>query len=144
MTGSGDTVSDCEGELVSVEAVATCDEATRAKIRAIKAKQPTVARKLGDIGEFDILSIIWRSQQRLLSCFRGMGTLVGEQAACPPGYLPPNSNRATACQASFHWPSCAQNCASRYDKYLGLPSTALNLRSVPRAASFRPSLICAR
>src|SRR6267143_965629 len=88
MAGSGDTVSGCEGELVSVEAVATCDEATRAKIRAIKAKQPTVARKLGGIGEFGILSIIRRSQQRLLSCFRGMGTPVGSkllalQVICP-------------------------------------------------------------
>src|SRR6266403_3072051 len=109
MTGSGDTVSGCEGELVSVEAVATCDEATRAKIRVMKAKQPTVARKLGDIGEFDILSIIRRSQQRLLSCFRGMGTPVGEQAACPPGYLPPNSNRATPSQATLHCPFCAQS-----------------------------------
>src|SRR6266404_3691001 len=97
MTGSGDTVSDCEGELVSVEAVATCDEATRAKIRVIKAKQPTVARKLGDIGEFDILSIIRRSQQRLSSCFRDMGTPVGSkllavQVICPrtrTGPLPP-------------------------------------------------------
>src|SRR5437660_1221141 len=115
MAGSGDTVSGCAGELVSVEAVATCDEATRAKIRAIKAKQPTVARKLGGIGEFGILSIIRRSPQRLLSCFRVMGKPIGEQAACPPGYLPPNSNRATASQASFHWPFCAQSCASRYD-----------------------------
>src|SRR5882724_2715395 len=72
MTGSGDTVSGCAGELVSVEAVATCDDATRAKIRVIKAKQPTVTRKLGGIGEFGIVSIIRRSQQRLLSCLRGM------------------------------------------------------------------------
>src|SRR6266404_8507155 len=144
MAGSGDTVSGCAGELVSVEAVATCDDATRAKIRVIKAKQPTVARKLGGIGEFGILSIIRRSQQRLLSCFCGMGTPVGSKLLALQGYLPPNSNRATASQASFHWPFCAQSCASRYDKYLGLPSTALNLRSVTRAASFRPSLICAR
>ena len=97
MTGSGDTVSGCEGELVSVEAVATCDEATRAKIRVMKAKQPTVARKLGDIGEFDILSIIRRSQQRLLSRFRGMvdrleSKLLALQVICPrtrTGPLPP-------------------------------------------------------
>src|SRR5437588_6782030 len=97
MAGSGDTVSGCEGELVSVEAVATCDEAARAKIRAMKAKQPTVARKLGGIGELGILSIIGSSQQRLLSGFRGMGTLVGSkllalQVICPrtrTGPLPP-------------------------------------------------------